>query len=53
MGSRRFKASNSYWERNVCLKTDIPKFSIFCFKITNVSHFHPLDVVGRGSETQL
>ena len=26
---------------------------IFGLKLTNVSHFHPLEVVGRGSETQL
>ena len=23
------------------------------FKLTNISHFHPLEVVGRVSETQL
>ena len=26
---------------------------MFGLKITNASHFHPLEVVGRGSETQL
>ena len=43
--------NRSYWERNACLYIKICKCFIF-LKI-NMSNFHPLKVVGRGSDTQL
>ena len=39
------RSNHCYWEINVSL-------GIKC-SISNMSYFHPLEVVGRGSETQL
>ena len=43
--------NHCYWEWNVCLNIKICKY--LCSNYTNMSNFQPLDVVGRGSETQL
>ena len=40
-----------YWEWNVCINIKICKCLVSNW--TNTSNFHPLEVVGRGSETQL
>ena len=46
------RLNRRYWERKVCLNIQICKSLV-----SNLSdiheHFHPLEVVGRGSETQL
>ena len=41
-----------YWELNVCFNIEILKKSLVQ-NSTYVSNFCPLEVVGRGSETQL
>ena len=43
--------NHSYWEWNVCL--DINICECLVSNQTNMSNFQPLEVVGRGSETQL
>ena len=40
-----------YWERNVCLNINILKCLVP--NKTKIIKFQPLEVVGRGSETQL
>ena len=32
---------------------NLKNWDIFCFTMYNTSNFYPLEVVGRGSETQL
>ena len=43
--------NRSYWERNVCLNITISKCLVS--HSTNMSNFYPLEVVRRGSETEL
>ena len=43
--------NHSYWEWDVCLSFMI--LQIFVPKSKNMIYFQPLEVVGRGSETQL
>ena len=43
--------SQYFWKWNVCLKSRIWKCLVS--NETNMSNFQPLEVVGRGSETQL
>ena len=45
------QSNHSYWERNERLNTNICKCSVS--NKANLSDFHPLEVVCRGSETQL
>ena len=45
------RSKHCYWERNACLNINIFKY-LFPNE-TNVINFHPLEVVDRGSETQL
>ena len=45
------RLNHSYWERNVCLNINNCKCLIS--NSTNMNHFHPLEVVDRGSKTQL
>ena len=40
-----------YWELKVCLNIKI--CACLVSNLTNMRDFHPLEVVGRGSETQL
>ena len=37
---------------NQCLNIKIKHQDLFCLGMTNMSHFQPVKVVGRGSETQ-
>ena len=46
-----YLSTELYWEWNVCLNLKICKY--VCSNWTNMSIFQPLEVVGRGSETQL
>ena len=41
--------NHSYWERGL----EHQNLQMFGLKLNNISNFHPLDVVGRGSESQL
>ena len=45
------RSKHCYWERNVCLNIKICKCLVQ--NETNMINFHPLEVVDRGSETQL
>ena len=42
--------TRSYWERNVCLNMKIYKCLVS--NAINISNYHPLEVVRRGSDTQ-
>ena len=42
---------SGYWERNICFNVNICK--CFFSNQTDMSNFQPLEVVDRGSETQL
>ena len=45
------RSNRSYWQRNDCLDIKISKCLVS--NETNMSIFHPLEVLGRGSEPQL
>ena len=45
------RLNRSYWQRNVSLNIKICKCLVL--NEINMSNFHPLEVVCRGSETQL
>ena len=45
------RLNHSYCELNECLNITICKYLVS--NSTNISNFHPLEVAGRGSETQL
>ena len=43
--------SHCYWERNTCLNNNTCKCLVS--NLTNMNNDHPLEIVGRGSDTQL
>ena len=46
-----YATNHCYWEWNECSNIKISKY--FVWNYTNMSNFHPMEVVGRCSETQL
>ena len=45
------RSNHNYWESNLCLNITICEYLVSNY--TNICNFHPLEVVDRGSETQL